>query len=109
MNVPADSSARPSYGVLLPAGRRLVLGEPKVVRDKEARELRITAPLQEFGPLDTSSAGAAVTTLMAWGEVAATAGAGPVQSSTALLVLDVAAKGNRFSRIGDRSCVRVGG
>lgn len=108
LGIPADASTPASYGVVLPAGE-VVLGRAHVVRDPLARELRITAPLLGFAPLASPRAGETATQMSVSAAVSRTAAAGPVTTRSHRMILDVALEGDAIYRLGDPSCVRVGG
>lgn len=106
LTAPAHDRNAASYGVEI-GFRPVVLGQARVVRDAERRQLRVTAPLAAFAPLADLRPGGTATNLSA--HVALTPGVpgAPAAARPQTVVVD-GASGKATYRLGTRSCVPVG-
>ncbi len=109
LTAPADTAIRPSYGVLL-AGRRIVLGHPRVERGagSGAGQIRITAPLDGFAPLANPGAGDLATVMTAQTILTAATAGTPSQTAMPVIVLDLAEGRETSYRFGAPSCALDG-
>ena len=106
LTAPAHASATASYGVEV-GYRPLVLGQAQVTRDRQRRELRVTAPIRAFGPHADLRPGRTASNLGAHVAVTPSAPGAPAAARAQTIIVDGASSTSTY-RLGDASCVTPG-
>lgn len=107
LTAPAHEGAAASYGVEL-GYRPVVLGEARVVRDRDRRQLRVTAPIAAFAPLADLRPGGTASNMGAHVAVTPSLPAGPAVARAQTVIVDGASGGKATYRLGAASCANAG-
>jgi hypothetical protein len=108
LTAPAHEGAAASYGVEV-GHRPVVLGEARVVRDRNRQQLRVTAPIDAFAPLADLRPGGTASRMAALVAVTPSLPGGPAVARAQTVIVDGADGGTRTYRLGAASCARPGG